>query len=134
VGVYRLLRPRGILDNTAEIEGFALEGLVAQHLYSWVGSQVEHHTLSFWRTQTHLEVDFVIYGPRGFWAIEVKRSPNLGPNDVKGLSAFKEEYPEAECLIVTQCKRREMFRGFPVIPVEQFLMNISPQNLVFTAV
>ena len=132
VGVYRHLRPRGILDNTAEIEGLALEGLVAQHLRSWVISQKEPHTLSFWRTQTQLEVDFVIYGPRGFWAIEVKRSPHLGSDDVRALTAFKEEYPEAQCLIVTQCKRADTFRGFPVIPIEKFLLNISPDEPVFT--
>jgi predicted AAA+ superfamily ATPase len=84
------------------------------------------HTLSFWRTQTKLEVDFVVYGPRGFWAIEVKRSPHLGPDDIRGLSAFKEEYPEAECCIVTHVKRRENYRGFPVIPFEEFLLGISP--------
>jgi uncharacterized protein len=130
VGVYRILRPRGILDNTVEIEGLALEGLVAQHLRTWVLSQAEPHNLSFWRTQTQLEVDFVIYGPRGFWAIEVKRSPNLGPDDVRALSAFKEEYPEANCFIVTQCKREDVFRGFAVIPIEKFLLNISPENLI----
>lgn len=130
-GVYRILRPQGILDNTAEIEGLALEGLVAQHLRSWVLSQKEPHSLSYWRTQTQLEVDFVIYGPKGFWAIEVKRSPNLGPDDVKGLLAFKEEYPEAKCLIVTLAKRHENYRGFPVIPAREFLLGISPEKLIF---
>jgi predicted AAA+ superfamily ATPase len=128
VGVYRSLRPQGILDNTQEIEGWALEGLVAQHLRTWVLSQKEPHSLSFWRTQTQMEVDFVIYGPRGFWAIEVKRSPNLGPDDVRALSAFKEEYPEAQCFIVTLGKREETYRGFPVLPVEQFLLGISSEK------
>jgi len=131
VGVYRILRPRGILDNSQEIEGLALEGLVAQHLRSWVLSQQAPHSLSFWRTQTKLEVDFIIYGPRGFWAIEIKRSPNLGPDDARALTAFKEEYPEAQCLFVTPCKRRENYRGFPVVPLEEFLLNISPENLVY---
>jgi hypothetical protein len=80
------------------------------------------------RTQTQLEVDFVIYGPTGFWAIEVKRSPNLGPDDVRALLAFKEEYPEAKCAIVVPGKRRENYRGFPVIPLEEFLLNITPEN------
>lgn len=131
VGVYRILRPHGVLDNVREIEGWALEGLVAQHLRSWVLAQQESHTLSFWRTQTKLEVDFIIYGPRGFWAIEVKRSPNLGPDDVRGMLAFQEEYPEAKCLIVTLGKQRENYRGFPVLPLEEFLLNISPENLLF---
>ncbi len=133
VGVYRILRPQGILDNTQEIEGWALEGLVAQHLRSWVQMQTQSHSLSFWRTQTKLEVDFVIYGPRGFWAIEVKRSVNLGPDDVKGLAAFKEEYPEANCFILNPGKRQEIYRGFPVIPIQDFLLNLIPENpLPFT--
>lgn len=130
VGVYRILRPRGILDNTQEIEGLALEGLVAQHLHTWTMAQKEPHSLSFWRTQTKLEVDFVIYGPRGFWGIEVKRSANLGPNDINALIAFKEEYPEAECFVVAPAKRRETYRGFPVIPIEEFLLGIDPQKTI----
>lgn len=132
VGIYQVLRPRGILDSFQEIEGGALEGLVAQHLRSWVLSQKDSHSLSFWRTQTKLEVDFIIYGPRGFWAIEVKRSQNLGPNDARGLSAFKEEYPEAQCFFVTLAKRRENFRGFPIIPIDEFLLNIVPENPIFS--
>jgi len=127
-GVYRILRPQGILDSSQEIEGWALEGLVAQHLRSWVLAQDKPHSLSFWRTQTKLEVDFIIYGPKGFWAIEVKRSANLGPDDARVLLAFKEEYPEAKCLFVTLGKRKENYRGFPVIPIEEFLLGVIPEN------
>jgi uncharacterized protein len=131
-GVYRILRPQGILDSSQEIEGWALEGLVAQHLRSWVLAQNQPHSLSFWRTQTKLEVDFIVYGPRGFWAIEVKRSPNLGPDDARALLAFKEEYPEATCLFVIPGKRKESYRGFPIIPMEEFLLGIAPENLIFS--
>ncbi|HSX26872.1 MAG TPA: AAA family ATPase [Chlamydiales bacterium] len=129
VGIFRALRPRGILDVDSEIEGSALEGLVAQHLRTWVQYQKEKHTLSFWHTATRLEVDFIIYGPRGFWAIEVKRSTHLSPDDIRGLSAFQEEYPEAKCCIVNMGKRRESYKGFPVIPVEEFLLHLSPENI-----
>lgn len=128
VGVYRNLRPQGILDSNQEIEGLALEGLVAQHLRSWVLAQSAPYSFCFWRTQTRLEVDFVIYGPKGFWAIEVKRSANLGPKDVKGLTAFKEEYPEAHCFFVTSGKHRENYRGFPILPIQEFLSQISPEK------
>ncbi len=131
-GVYRILRPQGMLDSSQEIEGWTLEGLVAQHLRSWVLAQSRPHSLSYWRTQTHLEVDFIIYGPKGFWAIEVKRSPNLGPDDARSLLAFKKEYPEATCLFVVRGKRRERYRGFPVIPMEEFLLGITPENPIFS--
>lgn len=129
VGIFRSLRPRGILDSESEIEGGAVEGLVAQHLRAWTLNQKEKHSLSFWRTATNLEVDFVIYGPRGFWAIEVKRSAHLSPADIKGLVAFQEEYPEAKCFIVNGSKREENYRGFPVIPLERFLLQIHPEKV-----
>ncbi len=131
-GIYRILRPQGILDSSSEIEGLALEGLVAQHLQNWVLAQNQPHSLSFWRTQTKLEVDFIIYGPKGFWAIEVKRSPNLGPDDVRPLLAFKEEYPEATCLFVAPGKRKEVIRGFPIIPMEEFLLKLTPENPIYS--
>jgi uncharacterized protein len=126
-GIYRILRPQGILDNSQEIEGLAMEGLVAQHLRYWVQSQEQPHSLSFWRTQTKLEVDFVIYGPRGFWAFEVKRSLHLGPDDVRALTAFQEEYPQASCAFIIPCKRRESYRNFPILPMEDFLKNLRPE-------
>lgn len=131
VGVYRILRPRGILDNSQEIEGLALEGLVAQHLRAWISMQIEPHSLSFWRTQTQLEVDFVIYGPTCFLAIEVKRSPNIGPDDARGLLAFKEEYPEATCLFITPTIRRDVYRGIPIIPIVEFLRNVIPNKPLY---
>ncbi len=52
-GVYRVLRPQGILDSSQEIvEGLALEGLVAQHLRSWVLAQ-KSAPLSFFLAYTH---------------------------------------------------------------------------------
>ncbi len=128
VGVYRYLRPKGPLDQEAELEGAALEGLVAQHLRAWAQSQRETHQLSFWRTRTGLEVDFVIYGPLGFWAIEVKRKEELSPGDVRGLKAFREEYPEAKCCIVYGGSRRTFYRDILCIPLEEFLLSISPDS------
>lgn len=130
VGIYRALRPKGILDSSQEIEGIALEGLVAQHLRAWVQAQADPHSLSFWRTQSKLEVDFIIYGSRGFWAFEVKRSSNLGPDDIRAMSAFKEDYPEAKCAFIAPIKEPESYRGFPIIPLKQFLLNIAPENLL----
>lgn len=127
-GVFRSLRPQGPMDKEKEIEGPAFEGLVAQHLRTWVLSQKQPHQFAFWRTQTKLEVDFVIYGPRGFWAIEVKRASDVSPDDVKGLKAFREEYPEAHCLILYNGKQRMVYRDILCIPVIEFLQNLKPSD------
>lgn len=126
VGVFRALRPRGPMDKEAELEGPALEGLVAQHLRSWVQGQRESFQLAFWRTRTKLEIDFVLYGPSGFWGIEVKRSQEVSPADVKGLIEFKKEYPEATCFLLYTGKRKIVYRDILCIPLEEFLLKLTP--------
>ena len=59
-GVFRSLRPRGPLDAPEEIEGLALESLVAQHLRALCQLRANGTQLSFWRTRAGLEVDFVV--------------------------------------------------------------------------
>jgi uncharacterized protein len=127
-GVFRSLRPQGPMDKEKEIEGPALEGLVAQHLRTWVLSQKQSHQFAFWRTQTKLEVDFVIYGPVGFWAIEVKRASDLVPDDIKGLKAFREEYPEATCFVLYNGRQKIMYRGIPCVPITEFLLALKPDS------
>lgn len=124
VGIYRYLRPKGPLDQETEFKGAALESLVAQHLRAWGQAQKENHQLAFWRTRTGLEVDFVIYGPQGFWAIEVKRKEQLSPTDINGLKAFQQEYPEATCYIVYGGRHRTVYRDILCIPIEEFLLSI----------
>lgn len=60
-GVFYALRPKGPLDRIEEIDGIALEGLIAQQLRAWNDYNSEKHTLSFWRTRSGLEVDFIVY-------------------------------------------------------------------------
>lgn len=133
VGIFRSLRPRGPLDSEAEIEGIALESLVAQHLYSWVQAQSENHQFCFWRTRTGLEVDFIIYGPSGFWAFEVKRSAQLSPKDIHGLRSFQEEYPEAKCAVLYGGSIRIVYQNFECIPIQEFLLQIHPQKALMSS-
>jgi predicted AAA+ superfamily ATPase len=125
-GVFRSLRPKGPLDRSEEITGAALEGLVAQHLRAWIESQVEHYEFAFWRTRSGTEVDFIVYGAKGFWAIEVKNSDRLSPADTRGLESFKEDYPEVTPILVYRGKQRLMQKGVLCIPCAEFLLNINP--------
>ncbi|HUG02212.1 MAG TPA: AAA family ATPase, partial [Longimicrobiales bacterium] len=92
-GVFRSLRPAGPLDRPGEIDGAALEGLVAQHLRAWLAYSKADLELSTWRTRSGVEVDFVVYGPDGFWAVEVKNTNRVRPGDLRGLQTFREDYP-----------------------------------------
>lgn len=127
-GIFTALRPKGILDAVTEIEGLALEGLVAQHLKAWSDYSTDKHEICYWRTRAGLEVDFVIYGPLGFWAIEVKNSTKVHPGDLKGLQAFCEDYPAAKAVLLHRGSMRFVERGIECIPCEDFLLGLRPNQ------
>lgn len=129
-GVYRSLRPRGPMDKEAELEGPALEGLVASHLRAWVQAQREPHQFCFWRTKSQLEVDFIIYGPKGFWAIEVKRGRDVHSSDLRGLKSFCEEYPEAQPVLLYLGKQRLCKDKIVCLPLEEFLLQVQPDRAI----
>lgn len=129
-GVFRSLRPRGPLDSAAEIDGAALEGLVAQHLRAWVDYTPAQHDLSFWRTRAGNEVDFVVYGTSTFCAIEVKNSQKVNRADLSGLKAFRSEYPEAETALLYRGADRKRIDSIWCIPVAEFLPGIKPNSAI----
>jgi predicted AAA+ superfamily ATPase len=129
-GVYRSLRPRGPLDRPEEIDGAALEGLVAQHLRAWLAYRDADAEIFFWRTRSGVEVDFVLYGAAGFWAIEVKNTDRIRPDDLRGLDAFGADYARAELILLYRGSRRERRGRTWVVPVEEFLRQLHPERLL----
>jgi len=125
-GVFSTIRPAGPLDRPEEIGGAALEGLVAQHLRAWIDYSGEDFTLGFWRTKAGNEVDFVVYGRHGFWALEVKRTATIRPADLRGLKAFREDYPEAELRMLYRGVETLVVDGIRCLPCETFLRGLVP--------
>ena len=126
-GVFRCLRPKGPLDRPSEIDGACLEGLVFQHLTAWNDYSGGKNQLFFWRTKAGVEVDFIIYGPNVFHAIEVKNAVKVTRHDAAGLEAFHTDYPEATCTL--------LYRGSDALkisehctarPMEKFLRQLIP--------
>ena len=127
-GVFRSLRPAGPLDRSEEIEGMALEGLVAQHLRAWIAYRACGAQLYYWRTKSGSEVDFVVYGPDIFSAIEVKRATKVHGKDLRALRAFREDYPEASVCLLYMGKERLTIDGISCIPCEEFLKALHPDR------
>lgn len=125
-GVFRALRPAGPLDTPESIEGAALEGLVAQHLRALCDHGAGELSLHYWRTKSGSEVDFVLYGKRGFWAIEVKNGRKVAQSDLRGLQGFHEDYPEAKRLFLYRGRERLRRDGVLCLPVEEFLAGLRP--------
>ncbi|MGK5083045.1 AAA family ATPase [Bdellovibrionota bacterium FG-1] len=124
-GVYRTLRPKGPLDRPEEIDGAALETLVFQELRALNDYLQLGYTLSFWRTAEHLEVDFIVYGERGFLAIEVKRSNRIRDEDLKGLRLFGNDYPTANRILLYGGKETIVRDGIRITPLLKFFESAS---------
>ena len=123
-GVFRAIRPVGPLDSDAEIDGPALETLVLQELRA-VNAYYEYgYQIFFWRTRSSLEVDFVLYGPRGLLAIEIKRSTQIQPKDTRALREFKKDYPPAKCYVFYGGPSPVYMDEVTVLPIEHALRNL----------
>ena len=68
-----------------------MKGLVLEHLRAWNDYQGSPHR----GTKYGLEVDLIVYGSTGFYAIEVKHAAMIHQKDLSGLKAFCTDYPEA---------------------------------------
>ena len=127
-GIFQALRPRGPLDRKEEIEGTALEGMVAAHLIAWNDYGHDKHQIAFWRTRSGLEVDFIVYGENTFFAIEVKNGNQVHTTDLRSLKEFKKDYPMAELIFLYRGKERLLVDGIHCIPCEQFLLALTPNK------
>jgi predicted AAA+ superfamily ATPase len=125
-GAFVSMRPAGPLDRPEEIAGAALEGLVAQHLRAWIDYSGSELSLAYWRTKSGNEVDFVLYGSTGFWAVEVMSTPRVRPRDLVGLRSFREDYPNAKLVLLYRGRDSLAMDGIRCVPVEEFLRQLVP--------
>ena len=130
-GVYRSLRQTGYLDKETEINGPGLEGLVLQNLRAWNDYHGSSNKLFYWRTKNGLEIDFIIYGPNNFCAIEVKNSAVIHPQDLRGLQEFTTDYPEAKAIMLYRGQDRLLKKNILCLPVEEFLLGLKQKDFVY---
>jgi predicted AAA+ superfamily ATPase len=114
------------------IKGATLEGFVAQELRAWLAYFADDHKLYFWRTQAETEVDFIIYGDRFFWALEVKNSARIRPEDLRGLRSFRQDYPECQAFLLYRGQERLMKDAVLCLPVEDFLKQLKGSQIKIT--
>ena len=124
-GVFRAIRPVGPYDSDSEAGGVALETLVLQEIAARTDYGNYEYGISYWRTRQGIEVDFILYGARGFKAIEVKHSDRVRREDFKGLRQFKKEHPETDLLFVYSGVRRYHEGDIEIVPAGTFLKRME---------
>jgi uncharacterized protein len=99
---------------------------VAQHLRAWIAYGTHDAKIHYWRTRSGVEVDFIVYGEAGFWAVEVKNTTRVRPEDLSGLKRFAADYPECEPLLLYRGQERLKIERILCLPVEEFLRDLTP--------
>jgi uncharacterized protein len=124
VGVYQAIRPKGFLDGVENVWGAAVETFLLQELRAYIHYYALNYEIFFWRSVNKVEVDFVLYGEKQLFAIEVKASTKFDEKDFKGLKEFKKDYPEAKLFYLYCGFRAEEYREIKVLPIVDFLKDI----------
>ena len=98
VGVANFLRGVGTLNRNSSEYGIAFEHFIAMELRSYLSYRRRRLELSYWRTQSGVEVDFLVGSAS---AIEVKASARVSDRDLRGLRALADEGSTAARVLVS---------------------------------
>jgi len=128
VGVANALLKRGDPVPGSEVYGRALEHLIFLELKAYVDYRDIDLPITYWRSLSQLEVDFVIGETV---AIEVKAKSRPTAKDRKGLSALAEELPLKRRIVV--CSVQKPYReddGTEIFPIDHFLRALWQGDII----
>lgn len=133
VGVANYLARQTVIELKGVIAGKSFEHYVFMELMAYLNIHRKRVSISYWRTKTGLEVDFILGDAQV--AIEVKISEQVHQQDLKGLIAFCEEHPAAKALVVSQDKRSRQLRvgeelSLQVLPWKVFLKKLWHGDII----
>ena len=98
VGIANFLRGISTLNRNSSEYGIAFEHFIAMELRSYLSYRRLRTELTYWRTQSGVEVDFLIGSAA---AIEVKASARVSDRDLRGLRALADEGSTAARFLVS---------------------------------
>jgi predicted AAA+ superfamily ATPase len=121
VGVTNFLAKRLPVAPRSEAFGKSLEHLIALELRAYLALHRLAYPLSYWRSTSRMEVDFIIGDEL---AVEVKASHQVVERDLKGLLALREEGLVRKYMVVSMDPRPRQLLGIDIIPVDHFLTKL----------
>lgn len=133
VGVANYLAKQVVTELKGTVAGRSFEHTILMELMAYTNMHRLRLDITYWRTKTGLEVDFILGD--ALYAIEVKISPQVRQQDLKGLIAFSEEHPNAELIVVSQDTRPRVLalddnRVIKIYPWQNFLETLWEGTLL----
>lgn len=124
VGIAANLARRGLVEPGSELWGRALEHYIFMEMSAYYHYRAPGTPpVSYWRTASQLEVDFVLCG--GAYAVEVKATRMAVNHDLRGLRAFNEEHkPRRAVLVSMDTAPRLTDDKIEIMPWRMFLQEL----------
>jgi len=118
IGVCNCLAGRKAIKPKTELFGKALEHFIFNELRAFLFYNNDRRPLSFWRSITGQEVDFLLGDEV---AIEVKGTEMVTEKHLSGLRTLSEEIPLQKKIVVSLDKNPRRLKDIEIMPVQHFL-------------
>lgn len=112
----------------SEAFGSAFEHFIYHELYAHSNYSELNYTISYWRTTSQIEVDFILGNNEV--AIEVKGTDNVQSRHLKGLKSFSEEYEVEKLLVVSNDPFERIVGNITVLPWSIFLQKLWAGDII----
>lgn len=133
VGVANYLARQTISALKGSAADKSFEHYILMELTAYLGMRRKRMDITYWRTKTGLEVDFVL--GNAAIAIEVKIGEQVHQRDIPGLIAFKEEHPAATAIVISQDKNPRQLQlsgtqSITILPWKIFLKKLWQDEII----
>lgn len=128
IGIVNSLVKRGRIEFKSELFGRAFEHFITLELRAFLAYNFIDLPLQYWRSTSHVEVDFVIGNQL---AIEVKGTDLITDKHLKGIRALKEEgLIQTYIVISLDLQERLTEDGIHIYPWKIFLKKLWTRELI----
>lgn len=128
IGIANYLMKRGRVEMGSESFGKAFEHFIYLELYAHSKYSELNYPISYWRTASQIEVDFVL-GDHEV-AVEVKSTDMVSSRHTKGLKCFAEEYPVRKLIVVSNDPYPRKIDDVTVLPWRIFLDQLWSGDII----
>ncbi|MFA5975524.1 MAG: AAA family ATPase [Elusimicrobiota bacterium] len=128
VGLANTLLRRGTIEPRSEAFGKAFEHWMAMELRAHAHYSGLRYPLSYWRTTSGYEVDFILGDAQ--IAVEVKSTELADERHWRGLKAFAEEYSVQRQIVVSRDPAPRRIGSVEVLPWQVFMEQLWSNKLL----
>jgi predicted AAA+ superfamily ATPase len=128
VGIANYLLKRHHIELGSEAFGKAFEHYIYHELYAHRHYSQKDYQISYWRTTSGLEVDFILGDHET--AIEVKATQQAQERHLKGLRSFAEEYTVKKLILVSNDPHPRKSSGVEILPWDVFLDQLWEGSII----